>query len=81
MLVVESEKSLRWTYERLHVSIFKEIIDLVIFGSEDPYSQAGTGQISIPRGHETRRRIRSESFRVLSHEEGEDLDSRLATGR
>lgn len=68
VLVVESEKSLRWTYERLHVSIFKEIIDLVFFGREELDLQAGTGQKSMPRGHGTRRRIRLESSRVLSHE-------------
>ena len=83
MLVVESEKSLRWTYERLHVSIFKEIIDLVFFGREELDLQAGTGQKSIPRGHGSRRRIHSigEFQRDLSPEEREDLDSQLATGR
>jgi hypothetical protein len=83
VLVVETEKTLRWTYERLHVSIFKEVIVFVVFGSEDTYSQAGTGQKSIPRGHGSRRRIHSigEFQRDLSPEEREDLDSQLATGR
>jgi hypothetical protein len=81
VLVVESETSLRWTYERLHVSIFKGITVIVFLGREDLDSQAGTGQKSMPRGHGTRRRIRLESPRVLSHEECEDLDSQLATGR